>query len=518
VQPEAAASPSDDSVTASVVMPAPATVGEQALHIPEDVPEDPAAAGAAQGGGEETPALGTPDRQNLLEYLNSMYGLRLARSTMAMSLETVVTSPEKTVEVPSGNPSEINEFAREILIVVNAREISVNDYRSAHVTCTAGKGPCSDGFPRKSEKRYYAVAAQELSRQDSSSYVIEPLRRTLVSLQRSRSAVMKRLSPTVSGWLLDCDAYTLVADRDMSFGVIARIVHTAGLADLTRVRLAVTDENDMLAYIPLVPPALSEAQRVTLHVVGDSRWPADLVAEGFASAFLTFSATRPHEDFSGLGLPVLPVCLPMEIAWDRVLDDSGYARSVSREMDAYVAETVRSFGAAMGLEPPVAPDAGGSRGSSIPGAAVVPAPAAEGPAGSSVRAGGDGGAAAAGRPGPGKAVVPYLHVAADKYVLALKTLEGDVEDAVEIARDDSAALVRHLERASGAAVALSAEADLPAQSLVEALDAVRFTCTVSTMSARCRKYAPVKPTVFLFASPDGVFAPVVPPEDPGAAQ
>jgi hypothetical protein len=498
--------------------PFPVRVVEQTAPPPIELPRTP-----------DEPAEAVPQdlhsqTRGLAEFLTSMCGVRLPTSSSALNLDSEIRLGQHTVQLMSQPTPGTNEFALDLVVSVSTKAIFVNDYKVADIACvTADDTPCPPSFDDDKGQRRYNVEENGETPSMDDSYIVVPLLKQLSYFQRGRSALLKNLSGTAAAWAMDCDAYTLAVDGAVPYHILASVIHTAGFADLTRARLVVLDENNSLAYVPLLSPRLNRIQTLSYHVVGDNWWNSQNAEDGFATAYLAYSASLIADDFSGFDKPRLPYCFPAEIAWDRILEDPGYARVASDQLDDYIvsiresysdlfdqdllhadgppellgeeespadegdgmAEDVVSAAADEAVEPPILQ----------PQLAATPMPSRLPPEIEGA------GLAAAGT------LNAALFVSLKNLVVVLRGVDGRVLEAVELAHGDLVKLYFHLAKAGSRTIHVGATWDLPLRTLVQAIDAVRYRCAVYAMSGKCKRLDPVFPTVYLFITRTGQFRP-----------
>ncbi len=479
---------------------------------------------------EPTPPAIEEEQKSLLESLTSMYGVRLPRSNSRLSLESVIGAAGWTVTSGRVLPGGTSEFAREILVSISKREIFVNNYRVAPIVCSTPDGqPCPDSFEADSGEMIYRVDPSQLTEDESQSFIITPLLKQLEDIQRARRAVLSGISDQAADWLMDCDVFNIAADRTVPYLVLAQVIHTAGHADLTRVRLVSLDDNDALTYVPVLAPRLDHSQTRVSPVVGGSfrALQGDQGDKGFLYAYINFSASVHPETFAGVEEPDLPACLPATVAWDRVLDDPEYARLAREQLDQHIDALRASHGELLGLTaPPVPPgvsvrlglaaahDEDGT-GTASPSRVPVPMGMPDFPRNRVV------GAEAADRAdvveetdlpspeeqgGPALGLRPFVFVTGKQYVLAFRTLDDHIVQAVALDRSQPERLYDYLVAASGWSVGVGASFDLPVEELVRSLDTVRHRCSVHSMSGKCKRWDPILPHVYFFVAPDDRFA------------
>ena len=533
-------------VTASPVAALP--LATEPLQPGPESSEWPAQEESPRPGEESGMPEGAPTDEGprlLLERLTSMYGVRVPLGNSRSSLDGIVgTSP---LTVPIGRPpaAGLSEFAREIVVSVSKREIFVNDYRVGEVVCSTQSGrPCEEGTGT-GEAVFYRVREQEGSA--SEPLVIPVLLKQLQYFQKGRSGYLSVLDDRAASWLMECDAYTLALDRDVPFGILAMLIHTAGFADLTMARLAVVDENDSLSYIPLPSPRLDRIQRPKFHLLGDEWWQqeAKVQSTDFPYAFLAYSASLYPETFAGLEDPAMPSCLPPDVMWDRAAEDSEVGRLAATQLVEHINRLAAEHPVLLGRQapPPL------SVALHVPGeeagldSADTGAPSAdEGTPESDVRSSdasettevvfppnrvvppvGDTAAKAdddvdgRGRltgesalvaPTP---LIPQVFLQGAGFRVVLRAPDGTVITAVDVPLSEPDRLYHYLGQASGYGVQFSAAWDTPMEKVVSAIDMLRYRCTVYAMSGRCRQWVPVLPHVLLFAAPGDRFGPMPAP-------
>ena len=509
----------------------------------------------------------------MLETLTSGYGVRLPSSASLLNLESAVGTAPNTYRFKRPVAVGVEDYTREILIGVSKRELFVNDVRARRILCTTRSGePCPETFEAESGAHIYRVDGPGAGEGGKEPYVIVPLLRLLEDVQRGRRAVLSGVSEESASWLVDCDAFTLAVDRDIPYGLVARVIHTAAYADLTRVRLATLDDTNTMTYIPVLAPRLDRSQKRTAHIVGDPWWHEESVrpTEGFAIAYLGYSASLYPDTFAALAEPTLPACFPPDIAWDKLLDDANYARNAREQIGAHIASLRGSHGVLLGLDesPPVPagtlpaphgvapppassdmPEEGRDDGGEPAAGASPEGPAAwtlDGQdfpdtrlAGAGVPAGAIPAGPEGGEPEPpgpdalaGEAppedgepeeaadaapevrslrLRPFVYVTEAGYVVALKTPEGHLFQALGLEVQDTDKLYDTLGASSGWAVGVGAGVEVPYQRVVQALDVLRHRCLVFSMSGKCKRWQPVLPHAYFFLAPGNRFEPVLRP-------
>lgn len=467
------------------------------------------------------PELAEPSR-GLAEFLTSMCGVRLPSSASALNLDMDIRTGQHTVPLLTQPAPGVGEFAQDIVVSVSSKAIFVNDYKVADIVCTLeDDAPCPDSFQVTEATRRYSVLENGLSPPVEDRLIIVPLLKQLNYFQKGRTALLKNLSGDGATWTMDCDVYTLAVDGEVPYHILASVIHTAGFADLTQARLVVLDDNDSLSYIPLLSPRLNRAQTYKHHIVGDNWWKSRDGEDGFAIAYLAYSASFVPDDFKGFTDPRLPYCLPGDIAWDRVSEDPGYARVASNQLDEYAASIRETHPAILGIAgeidiavEPVDKQGADETPTGTPGQAGHSAPTDGSQAAvpdaalpSRLPASTEDGAEKA---GPGR-LMASLFVTADKHILVFKSEDDRVVEAVDLPRNDLLKLYFHLARAHDRAINLSASWDLPLETLVSSMDAVRYRCAVYAMSGKCKRWDPVFPTVYLFLTRTGDFRPAAVP-------
>ena len=507
--------------------PAPPAIVEE---LPWSPPEEPGRTW------EETDPLPPVEetRKGLFETLTSNYGVRLPHSNSHLSLEAAIGSGGWSVDFDRDRAAGARVFAREIIVGISKSDIFVNDFRVAKVTCSTPEGlPCPESFDGSQSNHIYQVPGEMLGHSAEDAFVIPPLLKQLQDLQRVRREVLHRMNEEAATWLLDCDVFTLAADRTIPFDFIVKVIHTAGFADLTRVRLATLDDDNNLTYVPLLSPRLDHAQRKVEHLLGDGWWQRQQREpdEAFAYAYINYSASPYPETFAATTALELPACLPPEFAWQKVIEDPEFARITQEKILAYIGETRSSHGQILGLEPFPSPPAGLAM---VTPPAVPPLPA---PAEDEALAAGAADGFPASRlllaketpPPPDVAddviateetqeeesaepevlsLRPFAFIGTDEVVVALRTPEGPLFQAIAVPRSDPDRLYDFLAASRGWTLGISARLSLPTEDLVVALDMLSYRCMVHTMSGRCKKWSPVLPHLYLFLPPGNSFAPL----------
>lgn len=504
--------PTHDPVEPDPVMPdAPLPIPEKPVGLPEELERT-----------VERPHAEAP--QGLDDFITSMCGVRLSHGSSGKNLDLEIRTGEHTAQLHSTPAPGVSEFARLIVISVSQKAIFVNEYKVADIDCSLeGGGECPDSFDDTHTKRIYTVRPEEGEATGPGDLVVVALLKQLNYFQRGRGSLLKVLSGDASSWISDCDVVTLAVDRDVPYGIIARVLHTAAVADLTRTRFLVLDENDSLSYIPLLSPRLAGPRTVDFHVVGDEWW-REREPAGFETAYLGYSAAVVPEDFLGFPDPELPVCLPAGVAWDRIMDDAGYAREAAGQVADHADLVEGSFGSILGLSAAQPDEEEEVEAASTP----EPEPLAEASApAEDLKAAGtaetaedatdslpdlpsrivDDAPAPAPAPVANRETFPFVYATNDSYYVVLKTRDGLVVEATELQKVERLKLYDYLARTTGNLVSVGAVADLRAEQFVAALDSVRYRCGVHSMSGRCHHWNPVRPTVYLFSTPVGRFGP-----------
>ncbi len=491
---------------------------------------------------DESESLAEPEEieKDLLDTLTAMYGVRLPRSNSRLNLQVAIGQSDWQMDFDHDRSGGPRSFVREVIISVSKNEIYLNNTRAVPLICsTSSGGPCADSFADERRDAVYRVDPEHLGKTGEDTYVIVSLLKLLEDVQRTRRAVLSGISDDAGAWLMDCDAYTLIADRAVPFSILAKVIHTAAYADLTRVRLVALDDNDQLTYLPILAPKLDHGQRKVSHLVGDAWWQQQQLKsdEPFGYAYLNYSASAYPETFGMVRETELPSCLPLSLSWPKLLEDPEYVR-ISRPRIVEYIETMRQErGELLGLSP--APDvpAGLSadhahdlpelaveKGASATEVAAVPA-ALDGYLASRMLLDNDppalpdtvsGELASDAEPeapehgAEGISVRPFVFVGSDEYVVALRTPGGALSQAVSFSRSEPDKLYEYLQIAQGWALGVSAQASLSNEELVAALDTVRYRCAVHAMSGKCKRWDPVAPHVYLFMAPGNRFAPLAP--------
>jgi hypothetical protein len=494
--------------------------------------------------------------KSLLDRLTAMYGVRLPRSDTLLSLETAVGSAGWTIPVPYTLPGGTTEFARGIVISVSKQEIFVNNYRVATIRCQLADGsPCPEGFDKEHADARLTIAEDQID-MDRDAFLVVPLLKQLEDIQRGRRAILTMLSEQAAAWLMDCDVFTIAADRRVPYQIIAQVVHTAGYADLTRFRLATLDDNDALTYVPVLAPRLDRYQKRTAHLVGDSWWEAlsRTSNEAFPYAYLNYSASLYGETFAAVSNPELPGCLPLDVSWDKVMDDPTYIAVAGEQFRTYTARIQETRSELLGLVAPPSPLPSGADGHLL----VTP-PAPEPCEAESVEEMGTPGDADE-EPGsdakadiipagdetafndfppnrlvdqkniPGTMTVgsdkvspdnsappnaldsglllrPFIYLGPDHFVLVFRTVSGHLVQALEVPFTDIDKLHERLLYSKHWAIGVGAHSLATVEQLVSLLDAVRFRCAVYAMSGKCKRWEPILPHAYLFAVPADRFMP-----------
>ncbi len=522
------------------------------MPIPSEVPDrvvpDPVV---------DEPAEQPPQTGHLDEYLTTLFGVRLPLSTSWLALESEIGRPPYVTVMTDSTAAGGNEFVREFVITANRSEVFINKYKIADLVCTTESGePCEGVYDEESEPRIFQVEVPGSDITPPDEVVVPPLLEQLQYFQKTRHSVLRSLSDEALSWSLNCDIYTVAMDRELTYGVLARIIHTAGFADLTRVRLVVRDENETLNYLPFFSPRFDSAQKERFHIVGDAWWGAeDREGGGFQPAYLAYTGSAQPEDFMSFYPQSLPVCLPPDITWDSVLDEEVSRRDAAARLLEYMDTITETHEAVLGLQMNLTSPAH-SPSQPVPEAeravASVPALTEAVNSASAIQPTGvapdktsgglmkgvvvpDKGTQKEGQLDAGdlpsrlpavedaqeereyldEEVVPFLFVTRTSVTLALREPSGEVVEVVEFPSRDFPKLYPYLERMRGKVLNVGASMDLPISRLVSVVDAVRYRCDVYSMSGKCKHWDPLMPTIFLFAAPDDRFAPdqATPPEE-----
>ena len=511
----------------------------------------------------------------LLEHLTSMYGVRLPHSSSRLNLEGTIGTTKYVVALNRPPAPGVSEFAREILISVSKRDIVVNDYKVADISCFDESGnQCSPAVADEGGTRRYQVASTQLSAAGSGSdaFVIMPLLKQLQHFQKGRSALLAGLSDRAVTWLMDCDAYTLVVDQEIPYLVLAQVIHTAAFSDLTRARLVVLDDNEALAYIPLLSPRLAREQKESVPIIGGDWWQSQTLKPSvdFPVAYLGYSASLHPDDFGGLEEPALPSCFPLSVAWDTILLDSETALLASGAFMEHIAGMSSSHSVLLGLSPslpvqrphrvpesqilgllnpepapeaptlsPEEPEGGGSSTPGLPidgfpDNRVLPPPDAAGDEEPVVDAPDVLTDAVPGSVEPRADEPPqaipadleltsFVFLMDDGITVAIKGADGRTLDTTVLKPGEPERLYSYLDLSTNWLVNVGAIRSMPVKRLVTTLDTVRHRCSVYSMSGKCKRWQPVQPSVYLFMAPGDRFqsapvAPTVPDAEPAGAQ
>ncbi len=480
-------------------------------------------------------------RKGLFETLTSNYGVRLPHSNSRSSLEAAIGNSNWSVEFDHSRAAGPRVFAREIIVGISKSDIFVNDFLVVSVTCSTPEGaPCPESFDSDRGDLRYQVAPEMLGRSAEDAFVITPLLKQLQDLQRVRREVLHGMDEAAASWLMDCDIFTLAADRTIPFELLTKVIHTAGFADLTRVRLATVDDDNNLTYVPILAPRLDHGQRKVEHLVGEGWWQRQQREpdEAFAFAYINYSASPYPETFAAAEVRELPSCLPPTIAWHKVIEDSEFARITQEKVIAYIDKTRLSQASLLGLaaspsppaglpvQPapeqglPLAPDlptvrddndleAGAVDG--FPASRVLVPEAPDSRTGESpdIVTSVDGESESLDEP-PSIALRPFVYVRPDEFGVALRTPDGAFFQAVAVPRSNPDRLYEFLAASKGWALGVSAKLTLRTEELVGALDTLRYRCLVHTMSDKCKRWEPVLPHIYLFLPPGDRFAPLRP--------
>jgi hypothetical protein len=485
-------------------------------------------------------------RKGLFETLTSNYGVRLPRSNSRSSLEAAIGIDNWSVEFDRSRAAGARVFAREIIVGISKSDIFVNDFLVVSVTCSTPEGgPCPDTFESDRNDLRYQVAPEMLGRSADEAFVITPLLKQLQDLQRIRREVLHGMDEAAAAWLMDCDVFTLAADRTIPFDLLAKVIHTAGFADLTRVRLATLDDDNNLTYVPILAPRLDHGQRKVEHLVGDGWWQRQQREpdEGFAFAYLNYSASPYPETFAAAQFSELPSCLPAGVAWQKIIEDPEFARITEDQVISYINEARVAQAQLLGLTESPLPPVGLVAPPGPEGTLGVPAlpnsdededlsagtvdgaidgfpasrvlveedPDSLADSGSDVVAADDVDADLSEKVDT-IALRPFAFVGRDEFVVALRSPEGPLFQAVAVPRSDPDRLYDFLAASQGWALGVSAQLSLPTEELVGALDTLRYRCLVHTMSGKCKRWEPVLPHLYLFLPPGNRFAPLPPPK------
>ncbi|GEM_PF-3720540 len=471
----------------------PPLIAEPVVDTPKSSVEMPSAVEASSG---------------MYDYFTSLCGVRLPMSQSLNTLEPVV-GDYRSISVPGASGHSSVDFARELVISVSRREIFVNRYKVGDITCTDASGqPCT-------EKTTQAEAVYSVNREkapgERQRYLILPLLQQLEYFQKGRKALLRRLDDKAPLWLLTCDAVTVAADRDLPYGVLAQVLHTAAAADLSRVRLVVVDDSETLAYIPLLSPR--ESKRIASRTLISQGTSPAAEASVWPVRWLGVSASSFPEDFVARGEPRLPACLP-DMDYAAILAGGAALKNAHEVWSNHVAGVMERYGVELGLLEPneaineavgVEPEGDtlpADAGAVDPGGAsdVVAQPELTEEALATKKAADEAEAKRRAR----TEAEPYLFVSPGEYLLVFRSSGGEVVEALRVERSKSGEILAALEASQGKVLGLGAHPKVPVRDLVADLDSLRNRCELYTMSGKCKRPVPLFPWIYMFIV-DGEF-------------
>jgi len=105
-------------------------------------------------------------------------------------------------------------------------------------------------------------------------------------------------------------------------------------------------------------------------------------------------------------------------------------------------------------------------------------------------------------------LMPFVYVTSQGYIVALKTPEGHLFQALEFDSLNSQGLYDALKASIGWSVGVGADTSVAFSRVVQALDLLRHRCLVFSMSGKCKRWQPVLPHAYFFLAPGDRFAPI----------
>jgi hypothetical protein len=468
--------------------------------------------------------------QTLQSFLEHMYGVELPVGSSPYLLSPTIGPPPYELPVGPASGTSVQRFPREILVTANESEVYANYYKTADVRCdrvTEGTEP-PPSPPAGVRRNCTAVWAEQdsgIEREDV--FLVDPLLRQLSDLMTSRDRVLRGLSPEARQWGLDCDFYTLVMHRDLTYGLMVQLVHTAALADLGRFRLVIKGAEDLLGYIPIVLPELDANQQRQALVAGNPQFR--VLAAGTTGSlevgFVGFAGSKFPEQLSALAMNSLPGCYPEDLSWLRPNAGAAQRKAASDALMKHARQIMASHADLLGLKTLAEPGAEPNTEFS-PKTAVGVAP------GLTVKGAQPSGRVTDGIPedalrvesirrleAPGwEFPIPLVYMDEEKVHAVLLGPGGLVVAHSILSREDREGMDRFLAPAEGQVLLFGAHTRTTIRDVVAVLSHLTHRCAVTSMSGRCRRTEPRFPTVYLVLSPTNRFTlPVPPPQPEGEA-
>jgi len=464
--------------------------------------------------------------QTLQSFLEHMYGVELPTGSTPYLLSPTIGPPPYELPMGSASSAAVKRFPREILVTANQSEVYANYYKTADVRCIRVGEFSVPPAPAGTEVRRECTAVWEghdsgTMREDP--FLIDPLLRQLSDLMTSRDRVLRGLSPEARQWGLDCDFYTLVMHRDLSYGLMVQLVHTAALADLGRLRLVIKGAEDLLGYIPIVLPKLDANQQRQALVAGNPQFR--VLAAGTTGSlevgFVGFSGSNSPEHLTALAENSLPGCYPEDLSWLRPDGGAAQRRTASDALMKHARQIMTSHADLLGLAAKAEPAAEAS--------ALAPpgAPAGMAPEGTA-RSPQSGMPVGGGIPEEALRVESLRRLEAPdwEYPIPLVYVDEGTVHAVLLGPgglvvahgvrswEEWEGIDRFLAPAEGQVLLFGADTRTTVRDVVAVLSHLTHRCAVTSMSGRCRRTEPRFPTVYLVLSPTNRFSLPVPPPQP----
>jgi hypothetical protein len=127
-----------------------------------------------------------------------------------------------------------------IPITVTKESIIVDNKKIVKVDCTnQGGAVCTADDYEKGDKNTYAVDKSFKEDGNPDSFLIEPLTKKLEELVKIQKEDEKNLGDDYKFK----GVVTIVCDLDIPFRIIAEVVHSAGMAELAKLRFAILKTN-----------------------------------------------------------------------------------------------------------------------------------------------------------------------------------------------------------------------------------------------------------------------------------
>ncbi len=490
-------------------------------ELPFVLPEEPSPSSA----GMSAPVVDAEPNgptQSLQAFLEHMYGVELPVGSSSHLLSPTIGPPPYELPVGSATGTAAQRFPKEILVTANESEVYANYYKTADVRCDrlregAGVPPSPPAGVQRHCTAVWAGQGAEAEREDV--FLVDPLLRQLTDLMTSRDRVLRGLSPEARQWGLDCDFYTLVMHRDLTYGLMVQLVHTAAWADLGRFRLVIKGAEDLLGYIPIVLPTLDVNQQRQALVVGNPQFR--VLAAGTSGSlevgFVGFAGSRFPEELKALAVNSLPGCYPEDLSWLRPNAGAAQQKAASDALMKHARQIMVSHAELLGLEPSAE---SGPEPSIVPALKAVPGQMQ----GSTVNAPQPGGTVTDGIPEDALRVesIRRLEAPGWEFPIPLVYMDGENVHAVLLGpgglvvahsilpREDREGMDRFLAPAEGQVLLFGAHTGATIRDVVAVLSHLTHRCAVTSMSGRCRRTEPRFPTVYLVLSPTNRFSLPVP--------